>query len=343
VLLLLRGPFIVIGLLKNSRIILVEEPITSEKENKKNRLRKKDKKNELVCPECGSHNIVRDPTRGELICADCGLVLTDKLIDSGAEWRAFTQEETNKRSRVGLPLTPLIHNKGLSTLIDSSNKDAYGRPIASRKRAQMVRMRRMHIRSQLQSSVARNLSAALRELERLASQLGIPRSVREEAATIYRKIITERVIRGRSTDAMIAATLYLACRLRKIPRTLGEIAAKSKATRKDISRCYRLILRKQETQVPIQNAMDYVSRFGTELGLSGKTINLAIDILRRAQEARITAGKDPTGLAAAAIYIAGLITGERRTQKSVADIAGVTEVTVRNRYKDLVKKLQIKI
>ena len=188
-------------------------------------MKKKESKSELVCPECGSHNIVRDPTRGELICADCGLVLTDKLIDSGAEWRAFTQEETNKRSRVGLPLTPLIHNKGLSTLIDSSNKDAYGRPIASRKRAQMVRMRRMHIRSQLQSSVARNLSAALRELERLSSQLGIPRSVREEAATIYRKIITERKIRGRSTDAMIAATLYLACRLRKIPRTLGEVAA----------------------------------------------------------------------------------------------------------------------
>ena len=181
------------------------------------------------------------------------------------------------------------------------------------------------------------------ELDRLASQLGVPKNVQEDAAMIYRKTIEQRLIRGRSIEAMIAAAVYAACRLRKVPRTLIEIASQSRVNRKELGRCYRLILRKLSLKIPIANPIDFIPKFGQELKLSGKTLEKAIEILQEAKKARITAGKDPTGLAAAAIYIAGLLTGEKRTQREIAEVAHVTEVTVRNRYKELVKRLKISL
>jgi len=305
--------------------------------------KEEDSESELVCPECGSHNIIRDPKRGELVCADCGLVINEHMIDQGPEWRAFTSEEKDSRSRVGSPITLTVHDKGLSTVIDWRDRDAYGKKLTPNKRAQIYRLRKWQIRSRVYSSIDRNLAVAMAELDRLSSQLGIPRNVQEDAAMIYRKTIEQRLIRGRSIEAMIAAAVYAACRIRKVPRTLIEIASQSRVNRKELGRCYRLILRKLNLQIPIANPIDFIPRFGAELKLSGKTLKKAVEILQKAKKARITAGKDPTGLAAAAIYIAGLITGERKTQREIAEIARVTEVTVRNRYKELVRKLKISI
>lgn len=297
----------------------------------------------LVCPECGSTNIVRDPKRGELVCANCGLVLTEHLIDQGPEWRAFTSEEKDERSRVGSPITLTVHDKGLSTVIDWRDMDAYGKKLTPNKRAQIYRLRKWQVRSRVYSSIDRNLAVAMAELDRLSSQLGIPRNVKEDAAMIYRKAIEKRLIRGRSIEAMIAAAVYAACRIRKVPRTLIEIASQSRVNRKELGRCYRLLLRKLQLSIPIANPIDFIPRFGAELSLSGRTLKKAVEILNQAKKNRITAGKDPTGLAAAAIYIAGLLTGERRTQREIAEVARVTEVTVRNRYKELVRRLKITV
>ncbi|MHA1250353.1 MAG: transcription initiation factor IIB [Candidatus Helarchaeota archaeon] len=296
-----------------------------------------------VCPECLSHEIIIDKKRGEKICSNCGLVLEEKEIDQGPEWRAFTLDERNRRSRVGSPLTYTVHDKGLSTMIDWHDKDHLGKKLSPKTRAQVYRLRKWQIRTRVHSSIDRNLAFAMSELDRLSSQLGIPRGVKESSAVFYRKAIEKKLIRGRSIEAMIAASIYAACRLRKVPRTLDEIARHSRVNRKELGRCYRLILRELDMRIPTASPIEFIPRFGAELDLSGRAQKRAIEIITMAREQGLTAGKDPTGLAAASIYISAILEGERRTQREIAEVAHVTEVTVRNRYKELVKELNIKI
>ena len=171
-----------------------------------------------VCPECGSPRLIRDYRRGEFICQDCGLVIEDRYIDAGPEWRAFDSEQRDKRSRVGAPVTFTIHDKGLSTIIDWSNKDYYGKAISVRNRAQLFRLRKWQRRIRISNATERNLAFALSELDRMASALGLPKSVRETAAVIYRKAVEKNLIRGRSIEGVVAAALYAACRQAGVPR-----------------------------------------------------------------------------------------------------------------------------
>ncbi|NVM00716.1 MAG: transcription initiation factor IIB [Candidatus Helarchaeota archaeon] len=296
-----------------------------------------------ICPECGSVEITNDVTRGELICRNCGMVISEKLIDQGPEWRAFNLEERDKRSRVGSPSTYTLHDKGLSTMIDWHDKDSFGKKLTPKRRAQIYRLRKWQIRTRVHSSIDRNLAIAMSELDRLSSQLGIPRGVKESSAVIYRRAIEKKLIRGRSIEAMVGASIYAACRMRKIPRTLDEIARHSRVNKKELGRCYRLILRELDVQIPIASPIDFIPRFGAELALSGRTQRRAAEIVIMARKSGITAGKDPTGLAAASIYISAILEGERRTQREIAEIVHVTEVTVRNRYKELVRELKIRV
>lgn len=296
----------------------------------------------LKCPHCGSDKLIYDYTRGEIVCAVCGYVISEREIDRGPEWRAFTAEEREKRSRVGAPISRYGPDS-LSTDIDWRSKDAAGREIGLRKKIEMLRLRKWHVRARVQSSLERNLSQAAIELERLGAQLGLPKRVLERALEIYRKALETSLVRGRSIESVMAAAVYATCREMKIPRTLDEIARYTRAGRKDVARCYRLLVREAAIKVPLPNAIDFVPRIGAVLNLSASTIRKAIDILMQAQKMGLTAGKDPAGLAAAAIYIAAMMQGEMRTQKEVARAAQVTEVTVRNRYKELVKKLNIKL
>lgn len=294
------------------------------------------------CPICGGTKLIYDPTRGEIICAECGYVIREREIDRGPEWRAFTPEEREKRSRVGAPITRLTPDS-LSTDIDWRSKDATGREIGLKKKIEMLRLRKWHIRARVQSSIERNLSQASIELERLGSQLGLPQYAMDRALEIYKKALETGMVRGRSIESVMAAAVYAACREKKIPRSLDEIAKYTRAGRKDVARCYRLLVRETQVKVPLPSPIDFAPRIGELLKLSTQTIKKAIEILKKAQEMGLTAGKDPAGLAAAAIYIAALLSGEVRTQKEVARAAQVTEVTVRNRYKELAKKLKIKL
>jgi len=296
-----------------------------------------------VCPECGSPRIIRDYKRGELVCQDCGYVIEERYIDAGPEWRAFDSEQKEKRSRVGAPITYTIHDKGLSTIIDWNNKDYYGKAISIRTRAQLFRLRKWQRRIRISNATERNLAFALSELDRMASALGLPKSVRETAAVIYRKAIEKNLIRGRSIEGVVAAALYAACRQAGVPRTLDEIAQYSRVDRKEIGRTYRFIARELGLKLMPTSPADYVPRFCAALGLSGEVQRKAIEIIKKAEERELTSGRGPTGVAAAAIYIASILCGERRTQREVAEVAGVTEVTIRNRYKELAEKLGIEI
>ena len=297
----------------------------------------------LKCPECENEDIVTDMNRGESVCSRCGIVVESKIIDTGAEWRAFNSEERERRSRVGGPISYSVHDKGLATIIGYENRDIFGNKLSATRRAQIYRLRKWQIRSRVHNSVDRNLAFAFAELDRLSSQLGLPRSVKETAAVIYRKAIDNRLVRGRSIDAMISACVYAGARIRRVPRTLDEIANQSRISRKELGRCYRLLIRKLGLNIPLASPVDYLVRFGTELGLSGACQRDAANILTIAKENGLTAGKDPTGLAAAAIYISGILKSERRTQRAIAEVARVTEVTVRNRYKGLIERLNIKL
>jgi transcription initiation factor TFIIB len=295
------------------------------------------------CPECGSSNLVHDYDTGETVCGDCGLVLYEQMMDKGPEWRAFTQEEKASRSRVGVPTSYSVHDKGLSTAISQVDRDAFGRKLPLSTRLQMWRLRKWQIRSRVHSSIDRNLAQAMAELDRLSDKVYIPPPIKEKAAVTYRKALDKGLVRGRSIAAIAAAALYAACRGSGTPRTLREIAEASLVDKKDVARCYRLLLRELDVHMPIADPLTYVSKIAERTGISGKTQGIAIQILREARKRRAAAGKDPMGLAAASLYIACLKNNEKKTQKDIAEAAGVTEVTVRNRYKTLRKQLNLEI
>jgi len=296
-----------------------------------------------TCPECGSKNLVHDYDTGETICGGCGLVLHEQTMDKGPEWRAFTQEEKESRSRVGIPTSYSVHDKGLSTAIGRVDRDAFGRKLPLSTRLQMWRLRKWQIRSRVHSSVDRNLAQAMAELDRLSDKAYIPAPVKEKAAVIYRKALDKGLVRGRSIAAIAAAALYAACRTTGTPRTLSEIGEASFVDKKDVARCYRLLLRELKFQMPIADPLTYVSKIAERTGISGETQGVAIKILYEARRKHAAAGKDPMGLAAAALYIACLQSNEKKTQKDIAEAAGVTEVTVRNRYKSLKRQLGLEI
>ncbi len=296
-----------------------------------------------VCPVCGSTGFIYDPRRGEIVCAKCGYVLEENVVDEGPEWRAFDPDQRAKRARTGAPMTLMIHDKGLSTDIDWRDKDIHGNQISGMYRSKLRRLRMWQRRMRINDAAERNLAFALSELDRMAAQMRLPRRVKEAAAALYRKAVMKKLIRGRSIEGMVSAALYAACRMEGIPRTLDEIAAVSKVSKKEIGRSYRFMARGLNLNLRPTSPIEYVDRFGDALNVSARTKKRAKEILKEAIERGITSGKGPTGLAAAALYVASLLEGEKKTQREVAEVAHVTEVTVRNRYKELVEKLGINV
>ena len=297
----------------------------------------------VKCNECGSRNLNRDETRGEVVCEDCGLVLEDNVIDQGAEWRVFSPEQGDQRARTGAPMTVMLHDKGLSTDIDWQNKDYSGKAISSRYRSQFYRMRKWQKRSRVSNATERNLAMALAELDRMASRLDLPKSIRESAAVNYKKAVEARLIRGRSIEGVAAASLYAACRQCNNPRTLDEIGEASRTGRKEIGRTYRFMVRELKMKIPPTKPEDYIPRFCSGLHLDAELQSKAYELIAAAQEKELTSGRGPTGIAASIIYIASVLCGKRRTQREVAEVAGVTEVTIRNRYKELIQNLNIEL
>jgi transcription initiation factor TFIIB len=292
----------------------------------------------LSCPECESESIVTDADQ-ELVCEDCGLVLDEQNIDRGPEWRAFNHSERQSKSRVGAPITETMHDKGLTTTIDWKDKDAYGRSLSSEKRSQMHRLRKWQERIRTKDAGERNLQFALSEIDRMASALGVPRSVREVASVIYRRALNEDLIRGRSIEGVSTAALYAACRQEGIPRSLDEVADVSRVPQKEIGRTYRYISQELGLELKPVDPKQFVPRFASALQLSEEVQSKATEIIDVSAEQGLLSGKSPTGFAAAAIYAASLLCNEKKTQREVADVAQVTEVTIRNRYQEQIEAM----
>jgi len=290
-----------------------------------------------VCPECGGSGLIEDKVRGERYCSKCGYVMKEEIVDTGQEWRAFDGEQMSRRARGGAPLTFTKHDKGLTTEIGKGLGELYKVP--AKKRAQYYRLTKWHKR--LIKSKDRNLSFALSELQRIISFLNLPRPIHERIARYYEQAVNKGLVRGRSIESVVAAITYAVSREFGSPRTLDEISEASGVEKREIGRTYRYVARELNIRILPADPVTYVPRFCSMFGLSDKVQAKAIEILKKASKFDITSGKGPTGVAAAAIYVACVLAGEKRTQREVADIVGVTEVTIRNRYKELIEKLGI--
>ncbi|MFC5366964.1 transcription initiation factor IIB [Salinirubrum litoreum] len=290
----------------------------------------------LRCPECGG-NVQSDTEHGETVCADCGLVVEEDEIDHGPEWRAFDSKEKDEKSRVGAPTTNMMHDKGLSTNIGWQDKDAYGNSLSSRQREKMQRLRTWNERFRTRDSKERNLKQALGEIDRMASALGLPDNVRETASVIYRRALDEDLLPGRSIEGVSTASLYAAARQAGTPRSLDEIAGVSRVGKDEIARTYRYVVRELKLEIQPADPESYVPRFASDLDLSEEAERRARSLLKNAKEQGVHSGKSPVGLAAAAVYAASLLTNEKVTQSEVSDVANISEVTIRNRYHELLE------
>jgi len=294
------------------------------------------------CSECGQ-DIFFDENRGLVVCEECGLVHSEKFIDQGPEWRAFDADQKKKRTRTGAPMTYMIHDKGLSTMIDWRNRDIFGKEIPAKLRGQIYRLRKWQSRIRVSDATERNLTFALSELDRMASNLELQKNLRECSAKIYRDAVEAHLIRGRSIEGVTAASLYAACRMFKVPRTLNEIAEVARVDKKEIGRSFRFISHELQLSLNPTKPIDFLTRFISELELPPKSQKTAKSIIRMAEERGLTSGRGPTGVCAAAIYASCILTNEKRTQRKIANTSCVTEVTVRNRFSELVENLPLGI
>ncbi|MDT3437651.1 transcription initiation factor IIB 2 [Haloarcula sp. 1CSR25-25] len=292
--------------------------------------------NYSTCPECQGH-ITRNSDNGEATCESCGLVFEDDRIDHGPEWRAFTSEERDEKSRVGAPTTQLMHDRGLSTTIGWQDKDAHGQAVSSRKRAQLQRLRTWDERFRTKDAHERNLKQALGEISRMASALGLPESVRETAGALYRRAVEENLLPGRSIEGMSTASLYAAARQHGMPRPLTEFADVSRVEKIRIQRAYRYLSRELGLEIKPEDPIQYIPQFASSLDVSDEAERRSRELLEVATDNAIHSGKSPAGLAAAALYAATYLTNEQLTQEEVSDVARVGRVTIRNRYQELLE------
>jgi len=295
------------------------------------------------CPDCGSKKPpLRDNEAGDIVCMECGFVYSTELFDRGPEWRAFDREQREKRPRAGLPTSYTRHDKGLSTEIDWEDKDIRGKRLSPEQKAQMFRLRKWHKRTRVSDAKEKNLAFALRRISTMTNDLNLPKNILETASVIYRKAIEEELMRGRPIEGMSAGSIFVACRQCEFPITFKEIAQVSNnISKKDIWRSYRYLVKELgyygsfEPQKPEK----YVRKICNHLGISGKTEYVAHKIHIETKKVGLKSGRGAPGIAAASTYIASILTGEKKTQREIAEVAQVTEVTVRNRYGELRDKL----
>src|SRR5918912_432736 len=300
-------------------------------------------KSSTICSICYKNSsLVTDQESGEIICSNCGMVFSEKAQEIGRpEWRAFNAEEVNDRSRIGMPTSLARHDMGLSTIIGRTDKDASGYKIDAAMRSTMERLRTWDFRTQAHTPTDRNLRQAFSELDRLKDKLGVSDAVIEKTAYIYRKAQERGLVRGRTISAMVGAALYIACRETGASRTLKDIAETGNIKRKDLARIYRLVVMELDLKIPLVDPQKCIVKISNKANLSERTKRIAMVIMKDVTKSGISAGKDPMGLAASVLYLACLNTGETKTQTDIADAAGVTEVTVRNRYKNLKSQLDL--
>ncbi|CAH1785416.1 unnamed protein product [Owenia fusiformis] len=278
----------------------------------------------VTCSYHPEATLIEDHHAGDMICSECGLVVGDRVVDVGSEWRTFSNDkDTKDASRVGAAENSLLSGGDLSTMIGPSTGpasfDADGKPVYRNRRT-------------LNSS-DRALLAAFREISQMADRLNLPHMIVDRANTLFKQVQDTKSLKGRSNDAIASACMYIACRQEGVPRTFKEICAVSKISKKEIGRVFKLILKTLETNVDLITTGDFMSRFCSNLGLSNKIQRCATYIAKKGVDLDLVSGRSPISIAAAAIYMASQASNDKKDQKEIGDIAGVAEGTIRQSYK----------
>jgi transcription initiation factor TFIIB len=297
----------------------------------------------LTCSTCNTdQTAITDPESGEIVCSKCGLVISEKIEDyAHQERRAYSMQEADERARTGARTSLAFHDMGLSTIIGKANKDASGQLLNSAMCSSMEKLRIWDSRIHVNSSEDRSLRRAFHQLNTLRDKLGLSDTLVEKSAYLYRKAQERGLIRGRTVDGIMTAAVYIACRETGTPKTLEDISIVSNLKRKDITRCYRRLVFDLDIKIPIVDPMKCIVKVANKLGLSEKTKHKAMNLMTYAIKMEINAGKIPMGLAATVLYASCMKTGENVSQTNIAEASGVTEVTIRNRFKDLTSRIKI--
>jgi len=268
--------------------------------------------------------LIEDYRAGDQICSECGLVVGDRVIDVGSEWRTFSNEKGGEdKSRVGAAENTLLGSSDLSTMIGPGTGKASfttdGTAIYNNRRTA--------------SSSDRTLINAFRTISNMADRINLPKTIVDRSNQLFKLVHDGKHLKGRANDAIAAAALYIACRQEGVPRTFKEIVAVSTVSKKEIGRCFKLILKAHDTSVDLITTGDFMSRFCGTLSMSREVQKGATYIAKKAVDLDIVPGRSPISVAAAAIYMASQASDDKRTQREIADIAGVADVTIRQSYK----------
>jgi len=286
------------------------------------------------CPECASTKLQHYKERGEIACNGCGLVLEDKAVDFTPEWVEHDVDDQSKR-RTGAPMTYTQHDQGLGTEIGNST-DIY----RMRNKDKFFRLRKWQRR--VSTAIERNLQLALSELKRISSILHLSQSVEEEVARIYTLAVQRGLVKGRGLEQIVAGAVYIASRMNDSSLTMDDVCEASGIDKKLLGKNYRFVMRKLEIRLMPADPVNYVHKFASELELTPMTQTKALELIERIKSSGLNSGKSPKAIAAGAIYLAAILNGEKRTQEKVAMVSNVTEVTIRNRYKEFSEKLGLK-
>lgn len=295
-----------------------------------------------TCSKCGSTKIIYDPENAEIVCMYCGFVTQEEIVDKRVKGKTDYKQDI-ETIRSGRPLTYTIHDKGLSTIIDPHDISVYGKNFSSGQKNQAYRLCKWQRRIRITDSTERNLAFALSEITKMSNKLNLSKDILETATAIYKRAVKERVTIRHSIQSVAVAALYLACRQCKLTRTLDEIVQTSTVSKKKAGKSYWDLIKNLEyTTTPLQPDQ-YITKFSNKIITQEKTQEVTHKILSAAKEAKLTSGHAPIDIAAAAYYAALVLTGEHNTWKEVAEIAHTTEATIRNRYKEFEKYLEIEI
>lgn len=288
------------------------------------------------CPECGHDKFHVLETTGQVICKQCSFVIDESIIDFGRDW-SFNEDTQESNSRAGSPFDPRVANN-LRTSV--GNKDDLRR-LKGNNRLTMGRIAKKNNWSA--SAIEANFNNALNHMRVISSFLRIPDSVEKEAARIYREAAVYGLTRCRSNETLVAASLYISCRLNGIPKTIDEFEAATKINKKSLTKFYKLLIRNLNIKLTAYSPFDYVGRFASALNLSPRTQTAAVELIEEANKKEALSGLNPISVAATTLYISCLQNKERRTQKQMAEATGITEVTLRKRVKDFLKKMNMEI
>jgi len=287
---------------------------------------------------CKTYPVITDSERGEIVCGGCGLILVQNIADTSYESNGYTLEGFMKQARTGPATSLTMYDRGLSTVI-GVNKDFSGNTLPSKTKYEFNRLRTWDQRSKSRNTAT--LSKAFTLLHGMKTKLGIPNNVVENAAYIYRKVVSAKLTRGRTMTSLISASLYAACRENNIPRTLDDIANAGNVERRLLSRDLRTIIIKLGLNLKQYDTASFISKISNNMNLKEKTKRDAFEILKRCEKEQITAGKHPVAQAAASLYIACIMNGEKISQKKFSVESGVSDVTIRNRSVLIKKTLKL--